>query len=127
MAEPAPAKAGDQARVGQKNGIIRRWARRRTRLSAPKDQRTTSTCIYGAICPAEGKGAALVLSRCNTAGMTLHLAEISAAIARGAHAVLLLDQAGWHLSAGLLVPDNITLLQLPAQCPELNALLSLVS
>ena len=72
------------ARVGQKNGITRRWARRGTRPSALKDRRTTSAYIYGAICPAEGKGAALVLPRCNTEGMTLHLAEISAAVAPGA-------------------------------------------
>ena len=110
----------DEARVGQKNGITRRWAKRGTRPSAPKDQRTTSAYIYGAICPAEGKGAALVLPRCNTEGMTLHLAEISAAVAPGAHAVLILDQAGWHLSAGLVVPANITLLPLPSKCPELN-------
>ena len=110
----------DEARVGQKNGITRRWARRGTRPSAPKDQRTTSAYIYGAICPAEGKGAALVLPRCNTEGMTLHLAEISAAVAPGAHAVLILDQAGWHISAGLVIPANITLLPLPAKCPELN-------
>jgi len=110
----------DEARVGQKNGITRRWAKRGTRPSAPKDQRTTSAYIYGAICPAEGKGAALVLPRCNTEGMTLHLAEIAAAVAPGAHAVLLLDQAGWHLSAGLVVPGNITLLPLPPKCPELN-------
>ena len=52
--------------------------------------------------------------------MTLRLAEIAAAVTPGAHAVLLLDQAGWHLSAGLVVPANITLLPLPAKCPELN-------
>ena len=52
--------------------------------------------------------------------MTLHLAEISAAVAPGAHAVLILDQAGWHISAGLIIPANITLLPLPAKCPELN-------
>ena len=86
----------DEARVGQKNGITRRWAKRGTRPSAPKDQRTTSAYIYGAICPAEGKGAALVLPRCNTEGMTLDLTEITAASAPRAHAVLLLDRAGWH-------------------------------
>ena len=32
----------DEARVGQKNKITRRWARRGTRPSAPKDQRTKS-------------------------------------------------------------------------------------
>lgn len=61
-----------------------------------------------------------MLPRCNTAEMTLHLAEISAAVAPGAHAVLLLDQAGWHGSAALVVPGNITLLPLPPKCPELN-------
>ena len=53
-------------------------------------------------------------------GMTLHLAEISAAVAPGAHAILLLDQAGWHGSGAPIVPANITLLALPSKCPELN-------
>jgi putative transposase len=47
----------DEARVRQKNKITRRWAKRRTRPSAPRDQRTASAYIFGAICPAEGKGA----------------------------------------------------------------------
>jgi hypothetical protein len=52
--------------------------------------------------------------------MSLHLAEIAACVAPGAHAVLLLDQAGWHLSDKLVVPANLTLLPLPPKCPELN-------
>ena len=52
--------------------------------------------------------------------MNLHLAEIAKAVAPGAHAVLLVDQAGWHLSARLLIPANITILALPPKCPELN-------
>jgi transposase len=52
--------------------------------------------------------------------MSLHLKEISAAVAPGAHAVLLLDQAGWHGSHRLEVPVNITLLPLPPRSPELN-------
>ena len=110
----------DEARIGQKNKITRRWAKRGTRPVAPRDQRTASTYIFGAICPQEGKGAALILPRCNTEAMSLHLAEIAAAVAPGAHAVLLLDQAGWHLSDELIVPANITLLPLPPKCPELN-------
>jgi len=76
--------------------------------------------LFGAICPAEGKGAGLVLPFCNTQAMSLHLEEISAAVAPGAHAVILLDQAGWHLSGDLVIPANITLLPLPPKCPELN-------
>jgi transposase len=54
--------------------------------------------------------------------MNLHLAEIAAAVAPGAHAVLLLDRAGWHVSAKVAVPPNITLVPLPPKCPELNAM-----
>ena len=52
--------------------------------------------------------------------MSLHLAEIATAVAPGAHAALLVDQAGWHLSPKLVVPPNITLVPLPPKCPELN-------
>jgi transposase len=61
-----------------------------------------------------------VLPRCNVAAMTLHLAEMATAVAPGAHAVLLVDQAGCHMSERLVVPPNITLVPLPAKCPELN-------
>ncbi len=110
----------DEARVGQKNKITRRWALRGTRPTAPHDQRTQSTYIFGAICPAEGKAAGLVLPFCNIAAMNLHLAEISHAVAEGAHAILLVDQAGWHTSDKLQLPDNISIVLLPSKSPELN-------
>ena len=52
--------------------------------------------------------------------MAEHLKEISAAVDPGCHAVLMLDQAGWHGSPKLAVPANITLLPLPPRSPELN-------
>ena len=52
--------------------------------------------------------------------MRTHLAEIAKTVASGAHALLILDGAGWHGSAELEVPDNITLLKLPPYSPELN-------
>ena len=52
--------------------------------------------------------------------MSAHLAEIAKTVASGAHALLILDGAGWHGSAELEVPDNITLLKLPPYSPELN-------
>src|SRR6266550_9461457 len=48
--------------------------------------------------PQGRQGAGLVLPRCNIAAMNLHLAEIAIAVAPGAHAALVLDQAGWRLS-----------------------------
>jgi len=110
----------DEARIGQKNKITRRWAKRGTRPRAAKDQRTKSAYIFGAICPARGVGAALVLPRCNTQAMQWHLEEISSQVSEGAHAILILDQAGWHTTDKLMIPSNITLLPLPPRSPELN-------
>jgi hypothetical protein len=119
---PRQAYPAEEVRGGPSHKITRRWALRGTRPIAARDQRAASTYIFGAICPKDGKGAGLVLPKCNTYAMNLHLAEISASVAPGAHAAVLLDQAGWHLSAKLLVPSNVTLVPLPAKCPELNAI-----
>ena len=81
----------DEARIGQKNKITRRWAKRGTRPFALKDQRTASAYIFGAICPALGKAAGLVLPFCNTEAMELHLQEIALAVEPGAHAVVFVD------------------------------------
>ena len=85
-----------------------------------RDQRTKSAYIFGAICPARGVGAGLVLPRCNTQAMQWHLDEISALVTPGAHAVLIIDRAGWHTTGRLEIPSNITLMFLPPRAPELN-------
>src|SRR5690606_41282247 len=90
------------------------------RTSAPQDQRTKSAYIFGAICPAKGKGAGLVLPKCNTAAMQRHLDEIALVVDPGAHALVMLDQAGWPTTDKLILPDNSTLLPLPPKAPELK-------
>ena len=110
----------DEARIGQKNGLVRQWARRGTRPRQPADQRYESAYLFGAICPARGTGAALALPFADTNAMQLHLDEIARTIAKGAHAVLLLDRAGWHTTRALAVPRNITMILLPSRAPELN-------
>ena len=110
----------DEARIGQKNKITRRWARRGTRPRTAHDQRTKWVYIFGAICPAKGKAAGLIMPYCNSQAMNAHLAEASTAVDANAHAVVLLDQADWHTSKKLVIPDNITLMPLPPRAPELN-------
>ena len=56
----------------------------------------------------------------DTEAMQLHLDEISRHVAKGAHAVLLLDRAGWHTTTKLDIPTNITPILLPSRAPELN-------
>ena len=110
----------DEARIGQKNGLVRQWARRGTRPRQPADQRYESAYLFGAICPARGVGAGLAMPYVETEAMQAHLDVISKAVAPGAHAVLLLDRAGWHTTAQLTAPHNITMILLPSRAPELN-------
>ena len=52
--------------------------------------------------------------------MQLHLDEISQRVARRAHAVLLMDRAGWHTTHKLKVPKILTPIFPPSRSPELN-------
>jgi len=61
-----------------------------------------------------------MLPRADVPAMQMHLDEISRAVARRAHAVLLMDRAGWHDTDRLKVPKNISIILLPSRSPELN-------
>ena len=52
--------------------------------------------------------------------MALFLDEPGGHVAPGAHAVVVLDGAGWHAVKELRRPANVTPLPLPAYSPELN-------
>ena len=76
---------------------------------------------FGAICPARGVGAAIIMPAVNTEAMNEHLAEISSQVAPDAHALLICDGAGWYQrGAYLIVPENVARLSLPRYSPELN-------
>ncbi len=84
------------------------------------DTRYQWAYIFGAVCPGRGVAAGLVMPFVDTPAMNAHLAEIARTVAPGAHAVLVLDGAGWHGGNDLVVPDNVSLLTLPPYSPELN-------
>ena len=107
-------------RLGQKNSVVRQWARTGTRPRQPKDQRYRNAWLFGAICPARDTGAAIVMPTANTEAMQHHLDEIARAVEPGSHAVVLLDGASWHTTEALRVPDTISLMPLPPYAPELN-------
>src|SRR5690242_655825 len=109
----------DEARVGQQGTLTRVRARRGTRPRAPRDRRYAWAYLFGAVCPERAVGAALVLPYADTGATGLHLAEIGRHVAPGAHAVVVLDGAGWHGGGDLVVPENLTLLPLPSYSPEL--------
>jgi hypothetical protein len=112
----------DEARVGQKGTLTRRWAPRGSRPRAIRDHRFKSAYLFGAVCPDRDTGVAVVLSRASSEAMDILLAELSQAVAPGAHAAILIDGAGYHIAGDLTIPDNITLVRLPPYSPELNAI-----
>ena len=112
----------DEARVGQKGRVTRRWYQRGERPRMRKDQGYRSAYIFGAVCPERDTGVALVLPRASTEGMNQLLAELSSQVPPRTHAMVLIDNASWHVSDEVIVPANLTLVPLPPYSPELNAI-----
>ena len=112
----------DEARLGQKNGLTRLWARKGTRPRQPADQRYHNAYLFGAICPVlTARGRRSCCQGADAQAMQMHLDEISRHVAyRKAHAVVLMDRAGWHTTGKLKVPKNLTIILLPSRAPELN-------
>jgi hypothetical protein len=109
----------DEARVGQQGSLTYIWAPVGSRPRMVRDNRHDSAYLFGAICPARGVGAAIIMPAANAEAMNEHLNEISTQAAPGAHVALLCDRAGWHQTGGRLkVPANITLLPLPPYAPS---------
>ena len=107
--------------MGQKGGHAYVWAPIGSRPPMVRDNRHDSVHLFGAICPARGIGAAIVMPAVNAEAMAEHLREISANVAAGAHGLVVCDGAGWHQpSVRLHLPDNVSLLKLPPYAPELN-------
>jgi len=76
--------------------------------------------LYGAVNPSSGESCALVLPWADTTMMQLHLDALSKQVGESRHVVLVLDNAGWHTTGRLTMPENMTLLPLPSYTPELN-------
>ena len=111
----------DEARVGQKGTHAYVWAPVGSRPAMVRDNRHDSAYVFGAICPARGVGAAIIMPAANAEAMSEHLKEVGTQVNPEAHCVLICDGAGWHQTAKKLrVPDNVTLLPLPSYAPELN-------
>ena len=111
----------DEMRLGQKNSLVYQWAKKGSRPRQSKDQRYENAYLFGAVCPSRDTGVALIMPNADTEAMQKHVEEIGRAVIPGAHALIILDKAGWHMTRKLKLPDNLTLVPLPPACPELNS------
>lgn len=110
----------DEARFGQQGTLTRVWAERNSRPTAVKQTRYEWVYLYGAVDPLTGDATALLMRHVDTDHMNVFLEVFSRSLAPDEHAVLVMDNAGWHHAKRLRMPENVTPLYLPPYSPELN-------
>jgi transposase len=110
----------DESRFGQQGTTTRVWARRGSRPTAVRQTEYEYLWVLGVVCPETGKAEGLLSPRLNTDVINIFLRQFAKTLPADEQAVVIWDGAGFHTSHGLEVPENVTLLQLPAYSPELN-------
>ena len=80
----------------------------------------SSLYVLAAVCAATGAMSAVIMPTLNTEVVNLFLEQFSRKLPAGVHAVLIWDGAGFHTGEDVVVPSNVSLIQLPPYSPELN-------
>ena len=109
----------DEGRFGRINSVKKAWAPPGQRPRAPRQIVRQYLYAYAAVCPAQGKMTSLILPYANTDMMNIFLKQVANDF-RDYFVIMLVDQAGWHLSKRLEIPENIRLIPQPSHSPELN-------
>ena len=110
----------DEARFGQKGTLTRIWSERGRRATALRPLGYEWLYLFGSVCPLTGSTHGLLLPYADLDGMRIYLDDFSRNLPDDVCALLLCDQAGWHTSNRLVLPDNVIVHYLPAKSPELN-------
>jgi transposase len=110
----------DESRFGQQGTTTNVWAKRGSRPTAIRQTEYEYLWVLGVVCPETGHAEGLLSPQLNTKIVNEFLAQFARTIPADEHAVMLWDGAGFHASKQLRVPDNMTVVMLPAYSPELN-------
>jgi hypothetical protein len=109
----------DEARFGTHSRRSHGWFKKGTRPRIPTKLGYKNFYLYGSIEHTTGDHFNLIMPHVNSLCMNLYLQELSKQFA-DQRIALIMDQAGWHKSKELVIPDNICILYLPPYSPELN-------
>jgi hypothetical protein len=114
--------ATDEHRVGLKPIVRKVWARKGKRPFIRVQHRFRWCYVLAFVHPVSGRNEWQFASGINTAMMSAVLATFAQAVGAGPRKriVLVLDQAGYHTSPLVQVPDGIHLVFLPPYSPELQ-------
>lgn len=109
----------DESRFGTHSKLGHGWFIKGTRTQVKIKLGFENFYVYSAVSSCDDFNFSLLMPGVDTACMNVYLDELSKSLPQE-QIVLILDGAGWHRSESLLVPKNITLIQLPSYSPELN-------
>ena len=109
----------DEGRFGRLSDTRRAWSPPGMRPVAPHQVIRQYLYAFVAVAPLLGRMTALLLPWANTEMMSIFLAQVAEDF-RDSFVVMLIDGAGWHVSNGLSIPENIRLIRQPSHSPELN-------
>lgn len=114
--------AEDEHRLGLLPVMRRVWAPKGQRPTAHVARHYEWLYVYGFVRPGTGQSWWCLLPRGNTEAMTLALATFARdeRIDADHRAVLVVDQAGWHIAHDLVLPAGVDLVLLPSYSPELQ-------
>jgi transposase len=116
---PVLTMAQDEGCFGRISTPRRSWAPKGIRPLVPRQIVREYVYVYAAIAPKTGEMTSLILPYANTTMMSLFLQHVSRTFSNY-FIIMQVDQAGWHESNDLAIPENIRLLSQPAYSPELN-------
>jgi transposase len=111
--------AQDEACFGRICILRRSWAPKGIRPLVPRQIVREYTYVYAAVAPEDGKMVSLILPYANTDMMNIFLEYVSNSLPNY-FIIMQVDNASWHNSKDLVIPENIRLLPQPAYSPELN-------
>ena len=110
----------DEARFGQQGTLCRVWARTASRPRGVRQTQYGYLYLLTAVCAATGDACGLISPVLNVGVINLFLEQFSRELPAAVHAVLVWDGAGYHTSPQVVVPGNISLIELVPYSPELN-------
>lgn len=110
--------ATDEHRLGLKPILKRLWAPRGQRPHISVYPRYEWLYLYAFVQPATGASQWFIMPRLNTQVFAIALAQFAATTDK--HVLLVMDNAAWHRSGKLTIPDNVTVLFQPPYSPEVQ-------
>jgi transposase len=110
----------DESRFGTHSKLGHGWSETGRRTTVPARLGFKNFYLYTAACPQNGDEFSLIMSHVDTDCMNVFLQEFAAQLPDGVLVTIVMDNAGWHTTNKLKIPENIEIVFQPPYSPEIN-------